>query len=62
MALKDRFSRKTPLQLALLRGTQPGADLADELRKLEDYSIKSQADAEAVCGVLARLGHTGNAV
>lgn len=55
MAFKDWFSRRTPLQLVLDRGTQPGADLADELRKLRDYSIKSQADAEAICSVLARL-------
>jgi hypothetical protein len=53
MALKGRFSRGTPLQLALERGTQPGAKLGDELEQLNDYSIKSRSDAEAVCRVLA---------
>lgn len=62
MALKDWFSRKTLLQLALDRGSQPDADLADELRKLDDYSIKSQGDAEAVCAVLARFDPTGTPV
>lgn len=55
MAFKDWFSRKTPLQLALERGTQPGADLSDEMRNLRNYSIKSQADAEAICNILKRL-------
>jgi hypothetical protein len=62
MVFKDWFSRRTPLQLALDRGTQPGADLADELRKLRDYSIKSRADAEAICNVLARLVPAGSTV
>jgi hypothetical protein len=62
MAFKDWFSRRTPLQLALERGTQPGADLAEQLRKLGDYSIKSEADAEAVCRVLERLLPAGSAV
>lgn len=61
MAFKDWFSRKSRLQLALDRGTQPGADIADELRKLKNYSIKSHGDAEAVCNVLVRLGPTGTA-
>src|SRR5689334_341521 len=55
MAFKDWFTRKTPLQLALERGTQPGVDLSSELNKLGDYSIKSQADAAAICDVLARV-------
>src|SRR5262245_54948991 len=62
MGLKDWFSRRTPLQLALERGMQPGADLADELRGLGDYSIRSQADAEAVCQVLTRLVQEGSTV
>ncbi len=40
---------------------QPGADLADELRKVQDYSIKSEADAKAVCDVLARLAESPKA-
>jgi hypothetical protein len=55
MAFKDWFSRRTPLQLALERGTQPGGDLAEELRRLGEYAIKSHADAEAICSVLSRL-------
>jgi hypothetical protein len=60
MAFKDWFSRRTSLQLALHRGTQAGADLADELRKVQDYSIKSQADAEAICSALALLLPAGS--
>jgi hypothetical protein len=55
MAMKDWFSRPTPLQLALERGMQPGGDLSDELDNLGEISIESQADAEAVCGVLRQL-------
>jgi hypothetical protein len=47
MALRDWFSQRTPLQLALERGTKPGADLAEELERIDDYKIKSQADADA---------------
>ena len=54
MALKGGFSRGTPLQLALDRGTRPGAKLGNELGQLNDYSIKSRSDAESVCRVLAR--------
>ena len=52
MALKGGFSRGTPLQFALDRGTQPGAELGDELRQLGEYCIKSASDAAAVCRVL----------
>ena len=48
-------SGRTPLVLALKRGTQRGADLGNELRRLGDYKIKSKADAEAVCDVLEQL-------
>jgi hypothetical protein len=54
MALKDFFSRRTPLQMALDRGTQPGGKLRDELRRLGDFQVKSRTDAEAICRVLAR--------
>ena len=62
MAFKDWFSRRTRLQLAVERGTQPGADLADELRTLHDYSIQSNADAEALCDVLTRIASEGSTV
>ena len=57
MALKGGFSRGTPLQLALDRGTCRGAKLGTELGQLNDYSIKSRSDAESVCRVLARRVH-----
>ena len=60
MTFKEWFSRRSPLQLALDRGTQPGSDLAAELRELKDYSIKSQADAEAICDVLALIALPGS--
>jgi hypothetical protein len=62
MALMDWFSHRTPLRLALERGTKPGADLADELRKLQEFSIESKADAEAVCGVLREVAQPGSNV
>jgi hypothetical protein len=52
MALRDWFSRQSPLQRALKRGMAEGGDLSDEIHALEDYSLKSKADAEAVCDVL----------
>lgn len=55
MAIRDWFSRRTPLQIALDRGTQADGDLGEGLRRLGEYSIKSQADAEAICSVLKRL-------
>lgn len=53
----DGLSGSTPLLLALKRGTQSGASLADELRNLGDHSIESKIDAEAVCDVLERLAN-----
>jgi hypothetical protein len=55
MALKDWFSRPTALQLALKRATQPGGDLSEELRRLGDYSVNSEADAKALCQILSQL-------
>jgi hypothetical protein len=55
MARNSPFSHGTPLQLALERGTQAGGDLADELRRLGEYPVKSKGDAEAICRVLALL-------
>lgn len=55
MAMKDWFSRRTPLEFALERGMRDGAKLADELQKLGDYTIKSEADARAVCHALERV-------
>lgn len=62
MALRDWFSRKTRLQLALERGSQPGADLAHELRALDDYSVSSRKDAEAICDALRQLVNTNGAI
>ncbi len=62
MAMKDWFGRRTALQLALQRGTQPGADLANELRKLDDYSIKTREDGKAICDVLQSLAEEGATV
>ncbi len=50
--MNDWFSRPTPLQLAMQRGTAPGGDLEHELHQISPYTITSQADAEAICGVL----------
>jgi hypothetical protein len=55
MAVRDWFSRRTALQLALKRGLEPAGDLASELEKLREYNLKSRADAETVCEVLALL-------
>jgi hypothetical protein len=52
MALRDWFSRQSPLQRALKRGMADGGDLSEEIHALEDYSLKSKEDAEAVCDVL----------
>lgn len=62
MAFKEWFSRRTPLQTALVMGTQPGGDLADELRKLQNYSIKSGEDAEAICEALSKVATAGSTV
>jgi len=62
MGLKDWYPRRTSLQRALERGTQPGASLMDELQSLEDYPIRSRADAKAVCQVLRQLASDDPAV
>lgn len=41
--------------MALERGSQPGGNLADELRSLGAYAISTPADASAVCDLLERL-------
>lgn len=43
------------LQRAIKRGLKPGGNLADELRELDDYQIRSKADAQAICNALASL-------
>ena len=53
--MSDSFS--SPLQRAIARGLQPGHDLADELGELNDYTIKSAKDAEAICDALRQLPH-----
>ena len=58
MGMKDWFSRKTALQSAIERGTQPDGNLAAELCALDSYKIKSAADAKALCDVLERIATT----
>lgn len=43
------------LQRAIKRGLKPGGDLVAELRKLDDYTIRSKGDARAICQALASL-------
>ena len=52
MSLKDWFKGGTPLQLAIERGLKPGGDLVAELDDLDDYTIKSKRDAQAICKAL----------
>jgi hypothetical protein len=47
--------RNSTLQLAIVRGKQPGGSLADELGKLDDYVISTRDDAQAVCSALADI-------
>jgi hypothetical protein len=55
MAVPDQSPKRAPLQLALERGVQPGADLAEEIRGLGDVQVESRADAEAICRTLDLL-------
>jgi hypothetical protein len=43
------------LQLAIARGFEPGGDLKEELDKLDDYTVESPEDAEAICQALSKL-------
>ncbi len=43
------------LKLAIERGMGAEADLADELRALGDYTIRTRQDAEAICDALRRF-------
>lgn len=45
----------SPLQRAIVRGMKPDGDLAEELHKLDDYSIRSRKDSKAICEVLGKL-------
>src|SRR5688572_22830575 len=54
-SLRHLLGGGSPLQEALHRGMKPGADLADELIGLGDYSIRSRQDARAICDALASL-------
>lgn len=45
----------SPLRRAITRGMKPDGNLADELRKLDDYSIRSRKDAKAICEALRKL-------
>jgi hypothetical protein len=46
---------KSPLELAIERGSQPGGDLAEEIDNLGDYSISKRSEAVAVCEALSRI-------
>jgi hypothetical protein len=56
MALRDWFSRRSTLQLALERGLRAGGDLRKELNSLGEIAITSKADAQAICKALERYG------
>lgn len=43
------------LQQAIERGLRPGGDLSHELCELDDYSLQSAEDAQAICAALASL-------
>lgn len=45
----------SPLRRAITRGMKPDGNLADELRELDDYSIRSKMDAKAICEALSTL-------
>jgi hypothetical protein len=45
----------SPLQRAIARGMKPDGDLAGELRKLDDLSIRTRKDAKAICEALSKL-------
>lgn len=62
MAFLNWFSQKTRLQLALERGMKPSSSLLSELSDLEDYPVKSTADAEAICDVLEQITPEESAV
>src|SRR5262249_49116340 len=55
MGLGDLIWRRTPLQLALERGLQPGGNVSEELGRLGEYTVRSRADAEAICAALDTL-------
>ncbi|HVA49491.1 MAG TPA: hypothetical protein VNH11_24205 [Pirellulales bacterium] len=46
---------RTPLQRAIARGMKQDGDLAEELRTLGNYTIRSRKDAKAICGALDKL-------
>jgi len=55
MAVSDWFRGRTPLQTALERGLKEGGQLAQEIDELGDYTVKCQADGEAICDALQKL-------
>jgi hypothetical protein len=48
-------STSSPLQRAITRGLQPNGDLGKELSDLDDYTLSSREDAQAVCKALETL-------
>lgn len=55
MSMGDWFKGGTPLQLAIERGLKPGGELVAELDALEDYTIQSKRDAQAICHALEAI-------
>lgn len=41
---QESMEMPRPLQRAITRGMGPGGDLTDEMRELDDYTIRSRAD------------------
>lgn len=62
MRSKGHVAQKSKLQRALARGTKPRADLWEEVQKLGEYTIRSRADANAICDVLNRIIPSESAV
>jgi hypothetical protein len=52
--------RQTPLQLALARGTQPGAELDRELYRLGHHTVATRGEAEDICAILKRIRKEGS--
>ena len=53
MGKNEVFS--TPLQRAITRGMEPGNDLAEEIRKLQKYLVKSREDGTAIVEALKKF-------
>ena len=52
MGISDMFSRKSALQKVLERGDDPKVDLAHLLHGLDETTVKTKIEAEAICNSL----------